>query len=216
MGTRERCELAKPITETGICRLQERLAALYAEACADEGELRRVQQRQLLLAGADALALPPWRQARAAQAARLGLGPDGVPASAADRAPKGAGAAAVDAGARPASAPAAGAAPEQQRQPEAAAAEHAERLEGASPAESDADWEPAAAPTGPLRGESEAALAAFCALQDTLSRDEALALAREVRGTVQGWMVQLLQCCALKKASCAGGALRAAACVLES
>ena len=43
------------------------------------------------------------------------------------------------------------------------------------------DCEPAAAPSGPLSAESEAALAAFCALQDTLTRDEALALAREVR-----------------------------------
>ena len=142
-----------------------------------------MQQRQVLLAGADALALPPWRQARAVQAARLGLGPNGAPASAAARAPKGAGAAA-DTAAQPASAPAAGAAPGQQRRPEAAAAEREERQEGATPADADADWEPAASPAGPLRAESEAALAAFCALQDTLSRDEALALAREVRDTV--------------------------------
>ena len=176
-------KVAKPATESIIYRLQERLAALYAEAHADEGELRRVQQRQLLLAGADALALPPWRQVRAARAARLGLGPDGAPASVAAKTPNGAGAAA-NAVAQPVSAPAAGAAPGQQGRREAAAVELEERQGGASPADADADWEPAPAPAGPLRAESEAALAAFCALQDTLSRDEALALAREVRGTL--------------------------------
>ena len=75
---------ARPIQQNSypLC-LQVKLAALYAEARADEGELRRVQQRQLLLAGADPLSLPPWRQMRAAEAARLGLGLDGTLASSA-------------------------------------------------------------------------------------------------------------------------------------
>ncbi|KAK9844147.1 hypothetical protein WJX81_005975 [Elliptochloris bilobata] len=130
----------------------EKLSGLYAEALACEGELRRVQQRQILLAGTDPLALPAWREAKALQDARLAAQLSSVPAAAGGGDVRREN---LNSAAQP--------------PPETAAA-----------ADTAGTSQLVATVALPLSAEGEAALAAFAALQDTLKRNDALALAREV------------------------------------